>query len=83
MHEKIILYSPDCQGCAQLKNHLEKLGVAHKYKAIDVSTKQGNEIANRLGVKVIPNCAIVESTPKGKLIRVCNREEFDKLIEGK
>ncbi len=81
--EKVILYSQDCPGCEQLREHLVELGFAEKYRAIDVSSEEGQRIASDLGIVHVPNCLVVEETPKGLRARACTETEFSELIEGK
>jgi glutaredoxin len=83
MGEKVILTSPDCVGCEQLKEHLTSLGLIHKYRVIDVTTKEGYELAERLHIKHVPNCVIVENTSEGMKARSCSETEFLELLRGK
>lgn len=83
MSEKVILVSPSCPGCTQLKEHLTKLGVIDKYRVIDVSTEEGTRVAEELGISHVPNCVIVEKTNEGMMARACTKDEFSDLLKGK
>lgn len=83
MGEKILLVSHDCPGCEQLRQHLTKLGVADKYRVIDVSTVEGQRITDELGITHVPSCIVAEETQKGLKARACSEDEFLQLIEGK
>ena len=83
MTEKVILYSPSCPGCEQLRQRLEQLGVLEKFKAIDVTSAEGLRIVKDLGIKNVPECIIVTKADKGMIARKCSEIEFNQLIEGK
>ena len=83
MSEKILLMSPDCPGCKELKKHLIKNKLLNKYKVLDVTKKEGAQLANKLGINYIPNCAIVEETKNGRKARPCSESEFREILEGK
>lgn len=83
MGEKLILMSPNCGGCQQLKEHLANLGLVNKYRVIDVTTKEGSELADGLGIKHVPSCVIVEITSEGRRARACSESEFLDLLRGK
>lgn len=83
MGEKIILTSPNCVGCNQLREHLDNLGLIHKYRVIDVSTKEGHKIAEKLGITHVPNCIFIENSSEGMRARTCTENEFLDLLKGK
>ena len=83
MTEKILLISPECPGCEQLREHLTKLGLADKYRVIDVSSGEGQRITEELGITYVPSCIVAEETQEGLRARACTKEEFLQLIEGK
>lgn len=83
MGEKIILTSPSCLGCDQLQAHLTKLGIIDKYRVIDVSTEEGQKLADDLGITHVPNCVVVEETSEGRRARACSESEFLDLLKGK
>ena len=83
MGEKVILTSPNCSGCDQLREHLNKLGFTHKYRVIDVSTEEGHKIAEKLGITHVPNCILVENNSQGMRARTCTENEFLDLLKGK
>lgn len=83
MGEKILLFSPECPGCDQLREHLVRLGLVDKYRVIDVSTDEGRRIADELGITHVPSCIVAEETQKGLRARACTEQEFLELIEGK
>lgn len=82
MKEKILIVSPHCPGCEQIKELLTKLGAANKYKIVDVSTIEGMDFANRLGIEVVPNCAVIEGDGLKRTVRTCTENEFLELIKG-
>ena len=81
MAEKILLMSPDCPGCRQLKKHLKKNKLLNRYRVLDVTKKEGADLAHKLGINYIPNCAIVEETPTGRKARPCSESEFREILE--
>jgi len=83
MGEKILLVSPDCPGCEQLRQHLVRLGLVDKYRVIDASSSEGKRIADDLGITQVPNCIVAEQTQEGLKARACTEQEFLELIEGK
>lgn len=83
MTEKILLMSPDCPGCKEIKKHLTRNKLLTKYKVLDVTKKEGARLANKLGINYVPSCAIIEKTKNGRIARPCSESEFREILEGK
>lgn len=83
MDEKILLVSPECPGCEELREHMAASGTANKFKIVDVSSSEGRDLAKKLGITHVPNCVITKETSEGLVGRVCTPEELLQLIQGK
>lgn len=83
MSEKVLLMSPECPGCEQVKQHLAKNNLLEKYKVLDVTKPEGGHIARKLGITHVPSCAIVEETPDGRRARLCSTDEFLEVLTDK
>ena len=81
MEEIILLMSPNCEGCRELKDHLTANGTIDKYKMVDVSTDYGKELIQKLGLTTVPNCVVIRKTPSGPEARVCSSKEFLEMIK--
>lgn len=81
MEEKILLFSPNCVGCRELKERLTRMGTIDKYKIVDVSTGYGKELVQKLGLTSVPSCVVVRKTPAGAEARVCSSKEFLEVIK--
>ena len=66
-HDKVFLYlyTPECGYCTKFSTFFEKLselyGEKCKFLKIDASTKYGEELAKRFGIRFIPYVIIVEA----------------------
>lgn len=81
--EKVLLVSPSCPACQLLKKALTKQGIIGKFQVIDISTPEGLDFAKRLGVKGVPECAVIERDGSQKTVRICTPEEWQRMLEGK
>lgn len=83
MSETVLLISSNCPGCDEIKEHLKRLGIEKDFRFLDVTTEEGAEIAQKLGITHVPDCVIVEETKEGRRARSCSEDEFLKLIKKK
>jgi len=77
--QKVLIVSPNCSSCKALKERLANKGLLDKYVVVDVSTSEGMKFARKLGVKAVPECAVVDE--KKKIVRVCSDDEWDSVLK--
>jgi predicted thioredoxin/glutaredoxin len=78
-HEKAIVVTDTCPICASVKEHLEKKGLTGKVKLINASTPEGLAYAKKNNITGVPECIFINKD--GTQVKVCNQEEFKKLLE--
>ena len=83
MTEKVLLVKEDCPACELLEIYLYNKGTIDQFKFVDVSLPENRKWAESMGIKEIPDCAIVEETPDGMSIRKCTNKEWLDIREGK
>jgi predicted thioredoxin/glutaredoxin len=76
--EKAIVVTDTCPICADVKEHLQKKGLTGKVRLINASTPEGLEFAKKHNITGVPECVLVNKD--GTQVKVCNRDEFDKLL---
>lgn len=76
--KKLLVVHDQCAACDYVKGRLVEKGV--DFEIIDASTKEGNEIADRLGILTVPNCAVVIKDGDKESIRPCTEEELEEFI---
>lgn len=81
--EKVLIITPQCPGCEQIKQRFEKMGLAHTVKVIDASTPDGFKLCQDLGIMAVPDCVLVEGTGESMRARRCTDPEFVDFLEGK
>lgn len=75
---KVIVTTDTCPICSGLKQYLERKGLTDKVKIINASTPEGRKFADEYGIKAVPECVFVDEA--GKQVRVCTKEEFEKVL---
>ena len=78
---KAVVVSEHCWYCQSLKDRLKEKGLIDKVQFIDVASKEGKKIVEESNISGIPECVIIVEKDGVKQTRVCNDEEFKKLIE--
>ncbi|OYD16969.1 hypothetical protein CH330_01485 [candidate division WOR-3 bacterium JGI_Cruoil_03_51_56] len=80
--QKVLIVSPVCPSCEVVKKHLAKQGTLDKYIIVDASTPEGLDFARRLGIRGVPQCAIIEGEGEKKTVRICSDEEWKRMMKG-
>jgi len=78
--QKVLITTPGCTTCDALEAALKRDGLWDKVTVIDASTPEGLDFARRLGVKAVPECAVVEEDGGGTRVRTCSQEEWIRLL---
>lgn len=76
--KKRVIVSDHCPVCREIKSFVQEKGLEDKVELVDVNTPEGHKFAVDNGITAVPECVIVAED--GKMTRVCNREEFEKLL---
>lgn len=80
--EKVLIVAPGCPTCDKVKARLREKGVLQRFRVVDVSTPEGKDFAMKLGVKGVPDCAVIEGRGNQKVVRVCSDGEWKRMLEG-
>lgn len=81
MTYKILMVSDRCPSCDTIKEYLREKGVLDNYYVVDISTGEGQNLVEELGLKGVPDCVLVDD--EKKQIRQCSDEEWMNMLEGK
>lgn len=76
--KKALIVTDTCAICGSVKEWLAKKGLTDKVKLINASTPEGRKFAFDHNIKGVPECVILEED--GKQVRVCTKEEFEKVL---
>lgn len=82
MKNKLLLVSDKCPACKVVKKKLDEKGHLDDIQVVDVETKEGRELANRMGIRAVPECVMVESEGEQKVVRKCKESEWRGLLKG-
>ena len=78
---KAVVVSENCGFCRSLKDRLQQKGLLDKIQLIDVDSEEGRKIASENNILGVPECVVILEKDGVKQTRVCNDEEFKKLLE--
>lgn len=82
MTEKILITSPKCGTCENLKSALSKQGRLKDFRIVDIDSNEGQALVHNLDINGVPECAIVEDVGKQKVVRLCSDEEWARVLKG-
>lgn len=74
--QTIILVRDGCGTCDEVKGILSKSNKS-KVKLLDVDSPKGKELADKLGVTLIPECV----HQSGKEFKLCRDKEFKDVLD--
>lgn len=75
----LYFYSPGCGACRKMEPVIEKLSKSTKVKRIDVSQREGLELAKQFGILGTPTTLVVK---EGRVIKVfLGAQKEDKLFQ--
>ena len=78
---KAVVVSETCGYCQSLKDRLKEKGLIDKVQFIDVDSEEGRKITEETKISGVPTCVVIVEKDGAKQTRICNDEEFKKLIE--
>ena len=78
---KAVVVSEHCGYCQSLKDRLKEKGLIDKVQFIDVNSEEGRKVAAENKISGVPECVVILEKDGVKQTRVCNDEEFKKLLE--
>ena len=78
---KAVIVSETCGYCQSLKDRLREKGLIDKVQFIDVNSEEGRKVAEENNITGVPECVVLLEKDGVKQTRVCNDEEFKKLVE--
>ena len=78
---KAVVVSEHCGYCQFLKDRLKEKGLIDKVQFIDVNSEEGRKVAAENKISGVPECVVILEKDGVKQTRVCNDEEFKKLLE--
>lgn len=81
--EKILVVSPNCPSCKNVKEFLKKNGLLDNVKVLDVADPESLEFARKAGVMGVPECLIIEGEGRKRTVRICTDDEWQRMLEGK
>lgn len=79
---KAVVVSERCPYCTQLIAHLKSKGMLDKVQLIDADSEEGRKFADENKIMHVPECIVIVEREGKRETRVCNEEEFKKLING-
>ena len=75
--QKVLIVSEKCPSCALIK---EKADPA-KYTIVDIGSERGRLLAEKLDLKGVPECIVVDV--EQNRARICSDEEWKDVTSGK
>jgi predicted thioredoxin/glutaredoxin len=79
--EKTLIVSDSCSACKFLIESLKAKGLMEKYHVLDITTPEGREVVEKLGITAIPDCVIIVREKEGDKARRCTEDEMKKILE--
>jgi len=79
--EKALIVSDQCVACKALLKGLEDKGLLSKYRVINVSSPEGSDVVQKLGISAVPDCIIIVRNKEGEMARRCTEQETKEILK--
>jgi len=62
-----------------LESYLAEKGVLNKFHLLDIETEEGKDLIEKLGLRAVPTCVIVDDDKKE--VRQCSDEDWKDILQ--